>query len=187
MKRITLLGILLALAALTAPEARAQRWSVGTNAIDWFTFGTLNAEASLAVAQHVSLHVGAELNPWTFRAGNQDKQWQVRQNSYWAGARWWPWHVYSGWWAGGDLRYSVYNAGGVIKRETEEGDAFGAGVYGGYSIMLNTFLNLDLGFGGWGGYKKYKRYSCPLCGPVVEQGEKAFLLPDARVALQFIF
>ena len=143
-------------------QAGAQRFSVGTNAVDWLTFGTINAEASVAVAQHFSLHAGTELNPWTFRSGNPEKQLQVRQNSYWGGVRWWPWHVYSGWWAGADFRYSVYNAGGVIKRITEEGDA-------------------------WGGYTQYRQYSCPVCGPVLEEGEKFFFLPDARIALQLIF
>lgn len=183
MRRIVLLTALL----LLALPALAQRFSVGTNGIDWMTFGTLNGEVSVAVAQHYSVHAGAELNPWTFRAGDQEKQLQLRQNSYWSGLRWWPWHVYSGWWAGGDFRYSVYNAGGITQRETEEGDAWGTGAYGGYSIMLNEYLNLDLGIGFWGGYKKYKKYQCPLCGPIKDQGGKAFILPDARVALQLIF
>lgn len=181
----TLLSI--AILAFSSGELFAQRFSVGTNGVDWLTLGTANLEASIAVSQHYSIHVGAELNPWTFRKGDQEKQFQLRQMSYWGGARWWPWHVYSGWWAGADLRYSVYNLGGVIKRDTEEGDAFGVGAYGGYSIMLNEWLNLDLGFGFWGGYKKYTSYACPVCGVRTDKGNKAFILPDARVAIQFIF
>ena len=167
--------------------AGAQRFSVGTNMVDWMSLGTINAEASVAVAQHFSIHVGAELNPWTFAAGDQQKQFEARQNSYWGGLRYWPWHVYSGWWWGGDIRYSIYNIGGIIKRETEEGDAYGVGAYGGYSIMLSHMWNLDLGFGFWGGYKKYTTYLCPLCGAVTDKGEKAFILPDARIAIQLIF
>ena len=53
--------------------------------------------------------------------------------------------------------------------------------------MLNEMWNLDLGMGFWGGYKKYTRYACPLCGVTVDQGEKAFILPDARIAIQLIF
>lgn len=165
----------------------AQRWSAGTNLADWLTLGTMNAEASVAVARGVSLHVGAEMNPWTFNAGDQQKQAQLRQISYWAGARWWPWHIYSGWWAGADIRYTVYNEGGILKRETEEGDAYGGGLYGGYSIMLSDRWNLDLGVGVWGGYKTYTTYACPVCGVTLESGEKAFVKPDARVALQMIF
>lgn len=178
---------LVATLLLGTPAARAQRFSAGTDAVDWLCFGTLNAEVSAAVSQHCSLHAGAALNPWTFRAGDPEKQFQFRQNSYWGGARWWPWHVYSGWWFGGDLRYTVYNVGGITKRLTEEGDAWGAGAYGGYSVMLNEHLNLDLGAGFRGGYKKYRQYGCPVCGPIVDEGEKAFFLPDARIALLFIF
>ena len=168
-------------------SANAQRYSVGTNAVDWLTFATINVEASIAVSQHYSIHVGSELNPWTWRSGDQERQLQVRQNSYWGGVRYWPWHVYSGWWGGADLRYTVYNVGVVKERETEEGDAYGAGLYGGYSIMLNKWFNLDLGFGVWGGYKNYTRYACPLCGVRVDKGNKAFVVPDARVAIQLVF
>ena len=164
MKRF-LLTILLS-AGLTLP-AGAQRYSVGTNAVDWMALGTLNAEASAAVSPKVSLHAGAALNPWTFRAGKPESQMQMRHNSYWGGLRWWPWHVYSGWWAGASLRYSVYNGGGVLSRESEEGDAFGMGL--------------------WGGWKKYTRYACPVCGLTLESGEKLFWLPDARIAIQLIF
>lgn len=168
-------------------SAFAQRFSVGTNAVDLLSLGTLEAEASVAVSQHWSFHVGAELNPWTWNAGDQETQLQSRQNSYWGGARYWPWHVYSGWWWGADARYSVYNVGGIIKRDTQEGDAYGVGAYGGYSIMLSTYWNLDLGVGLWGGWTKYTRYACPVCGTRVEEGTKPFILPDARIAIQLIF
>ena len=182
-KHLLLIIILLSV----APAAFAQRFSIGMNAVDLFSLGTIEGEASVAVSQHWSFHVGAELNPWTWNAGDQQKQLQSRQNSYWGGARYWPWHVYSGWWWGADARYSVYNIGGIIKRDTQEGDAWGLGAYGGYSIMLNAYWNLDLGFGVWGGVTKYTRFACPLCGTRLDEGTKGFFLPDARIAIQFIF
>ena len=176
-------------------KAEAQRFSIGTNGIDWFSLGTMNVEAGVAVAQKWSLHVGAELNPWTWRGGNaetplaerQQKQLQARQMSFWGGVRFWPWHVYSGWWAGVDGRYSVYNVGGIFSRDTEEGKAYGGGIYGGYSIMINEWLNLDLGVGAFGGWKTYTSYACPVCGVITDEGGKMFIVPDARVAIQFIF
>lgn len=169
-------------------SASAQRFSVGTNALDWASLGTANLEIGVAASQNISAHLGAEFNPWTWgEKGNQEKQFQARQVSYWGGVRWWPWHVYSGWWAGGTLRYSMYNIGGVFEDRTEEGQAYGAGLYGGYSMMLNEWLNLDFGVGFWGGYKKYVRYACPVCGVKVDGGEKGFVVPDARVAIMFIF
>lgn len=180
----TLLTALLIGASL---PAAAQRFTVGTDGVEWLALGTMNADASVAVSQHVSLHAGASLNPWTYRKENPDKQLQLRQFSLWGGMRWWPWHVYSGWWAGLDIRYRVYNMGGIIKRETEEGDAYGARMWGGYAVMLSEHWNLDLGVGAWVGWKKYTLYSCPSCGVTLEQGGKVFLLPDARVAVQWIF
>ena len=176
----------LVLFSLSVP-VRAQRFSVGTNAVDWASLGTINLDGSVAVSQHASVHAGAEVNPWTFRAGDQATQFQLRHASYWAEGRWWPWYVYSGWWFGGDLRYSVYNLGGVLSRETQEGDAYGIGAYAGYSLMLTPFMNIDFGVGVWGGYTQYTRYACPLCGVRIDHGGKGFILPDARVAIQFIF
>ncbi len=181
----TLLAALLLLGA--ALPAAAQRFTVGTDGVGWLALGTLNADASVSVSRHISLHAGASLNPWTYSKNKPEKQLQLRQLSAWGGARWWPWHVYSGWWAGMDARYMVYNMGGIIKRETEEGDAYGARLWGGYSVMLSERWNLDLGVGAWGGWKKYTVYACPSCGVTLEQGGKVFVLPDARVAFQLIF
>lgn len=183
--KIIILTLVLSLFPFGA--AFAQRYSVATNTVDWLMLGTLNADIGIGVSQHVSVHAGAELNPWTYNAGDEEHQFELRQNSYWAGARWWPWHVYSGWWAGADLRYSMYNFGGILSDETEEGEAYGIGAYGGYTMMLNKWINLDFGVGILGGYRKYTRYSCPVCGIRVENGDGGFILPDARVAIQFIF
>ena len=185
MKRYILLTIIAALAA--AVPARAQRFSIGTNGLDWLALGTINAEAGVAVAQHWSVHAGAEVNPWTFAKNNEEKQFQNRHITYWAGVKYWPWYCYSGWWWGGDLRYDVYNQGGIFTRKTEEGDAYGLGAYGGYSIMINSWLNLDLGFGIYSGWKRYTQYACPRCGVILDQGGKVFFHPDARVALQLVF
>ena len=60
-----LLALLLAMA--TGRPAAAQRYSVGTDGIGWLTLGTVNADGSVAVGRHATLHTGAALNPWTFR------------------------------------------------------------------------------------------------------------------------
>lgn len=183
MKRIL---VILALCAVCL-EAGAQRFAVGTDAVGWLSLGTMNMEASAAISRALSLHFGAGLNPWTFRSGDAREQLQMRQGTLRAGMRWWPWHIYSGWWMGADARYSVYNQGGITGPETEEGDAWGGGLYGGYAIMLSDRLNLDLGAGLWGGGKVYTVYTCPVCGVKTESGSKSFMLPDARVSLQLIF
>lgn len=188
MKKIISFIFAASLLALSGGTARAQRFSLSTNAVDWLTLGTMNIEAEGAVARHVTLHVGAELNPWTFRFGDEDRQFEARHISYWGGARWWPWFVYSGWWLEGTARYSVYNIGGIGRtRDTEEGDAYGVGVSGGYTYMLAPNWNLDIGAGAWGGWTNYVRYACPYCGIQTDEGTKAFVLPDVRIAFMYVF
>lgn len=186
-KIIATLCFLVAVLLGSAQAVNAQRFSVGTNAVEWAELGTINAEASMAVHQKLSIHAGAGINPWTFSKGDPEKQMENRSYDFWAGLRFWPWHVYSGWWAGGNFRYMLYNRGGVFNRKAEEGDAFQGGLFGGYSMMLSDQWNLDFGVGGWAGLKNYTLYDCPMCGMVIEKDKKFFIVPDVRIVLQFIF
>jgi len=182
------IAIIAAILFAFAHGASAQRWSVSTNLVDWATIGTINLEGSASLAQRVSVQAGFKYNPWTFRADDPDKQFQLRQKTYYAGVRWWPWHVFSGWWMSAYGQYREYNRGGLLSRETEEGDAFGGGVSGGYALMLSESLNVEFGVGLWGGVKDYTRYSCPRCGKILDEGRKAFVEPDdIRISFVFIF
>lgn len=165
----------------------AQRFALGTSLSDMASLGTMEMQASLSVQRYITIHAGAGLNPWTFRGGDTARQFEMRSNSYWAGVRYWPWHVYSGWWTSVEGRYMIYNFGGITSRETEEGEAYGGGLQGGYGVMLSEHWNLDLGAGLWGGYKNYRVFACPVCGIKKEEGAKGFILPSARVVLQYIF
>lgn len=163
-----------------------QEFSVSTNVLDYVNLGTLNLEASVGVAQHWSVNAGLKYNPFTFDGGEKDIR--NRQRSYSAGARYWPWHVYSGWWLSGKLRYQEYNSGGFISPETSEGDRFGGGFSGGYTYMVNPHLNVDMGFGMWAGYDSYITYACQTCGRVIGKGGKYFVLPaDIVISLSYIF
>lgn len=188
MKKRLILIIAAALLCLTAQQARAQRWSIGTNVVDYLNLGTLNAEAGVAVAQHFSLHAGARYNPWTFNRADEERQFQNRKRCYYGGVRYWPWHIYSGWWAGVQGQYQEYNRGGLFRRETEEGDAYGAGLSVGYTLMVHKRLNVEFGAGAWAGKTRYTTYACPYCGKVLDKGEKFFILPnDVMVSLVYIF
>ena len=190
-----LLTILLYTAGAAA--ATAQTWAVAVNAADMAELGTLGVEGSAAVGQHWSIHAGAKVNPWTFArrdSGNglfsepNPNQKQNRKQEYAIGARWWPWNVYSGWWVGGKGQYQEFNRGGFFTETSQEGDAFGAGLAGGYSLMLKEHWNLDLGLGLWTGWMKYTTYACPSCGKVVDESQKWFILPnEAIVSLVYIF
>ncbi len=173
---------------LLCNKASAQKFSVGTDLLGYARLGTFNIEASYALDRHWSLLAGARYNPFTFRKGDPQRQFQARQQSYSVGIRMWPWHTWSGWWFAGKFRYQEYNEGGMISRRTEEGDRFGAGLYSGYTYMLNAHLNLELGFGLWAGMSSYKVYSCPVCGLTSEAGRKFFLLPDDLIiSLVYVF
>ena len=134
--RKLLLYIFLSAACLSAAlPARAQRFSVGTNVADWLSLGTMNASASAAVARHFTLNAEARVNPWTFNTNDSETQLQNRHQTYSIGTRWWPWYVYSGWWVGLAAQYQEYNRGGIFSRNTEEGDAFGAVLSAGYTLI----------------------------------------------------
>ena len=181
-KAILLISLLLCL------DAAAQRFSVGTNTVDWLSLGTMNMEASAAVSRSVSFHLGAGLNPWSYRTGDPSTQFQMRQGTVRAGARWWPWHIYSGWWLTGKLKWQEYNYGGFTSPHASEGDRYGGSLSAGYTFMLNTHLNLDIGLGLWGGYDKYTAYECLHCGRISGSGEKVFILPnDILLTISYIF
>lgn len=166
---------------------RRARLAFTQNLADYLFLGTLNADLQYSVHRFWTVHAGAKYNNWTWRH-RQDTQFELRQQTYYAGVRWWPWYTYSGWWAGAKLQYQEYNRGGIWSLETEEGDAVGLCLGGGYSVHVNRWLNVDFGIYGWGGMTKYTIYACPYCGRRVDQGTKAFILPDeVRIALQFIF
>ena len=75
-----------------------------------------------------------------------------------------------------------------MSRESEEGDAYGADITGGYTLMINKNINLEFGVSLWGGWTDYKRYACTTCGKVVEDGEKWFARPNnMKVAVTWIF
>ena len=180
-----------------AVAAMAQNWAVAVNTADMLDLGTMSIEGSVAVGQHWSLNAGVKVNPWTFNKHNtwnglysepDPEQKQDRKQVYALGARWWPWNVYSGWWVGGKAQYEEYNHGGIITKTAEEGDAFGAALSGGYSLMLKEHWNLDFGLGVWGGLTKYRKYEFPENGKLIYEGGKWFFLPnEVIVSIVYVF
>lgn len=186
--KVSLKIILLLCLALACPRTDAQTFSVSTDILGYARLGTMSLDASYAVARRWSLVAGARYNPFTFRKGDPDRQFQNRQQSYAVGMRLWPWHTWSGWWFAGKLRYQEYNEGGIISSRTEEGDRFGAGLYAGYTHMLTSHINLEFGLGLWSGLAVYRQYSCPVCGLTLSSGNKFFLRPDdVMISLAYVF
>ncbi len=179
------IGVLILCVGFIIP-AHGQKYSVSTNMAGYLNFLTINAEGSVALHQHWSLAVGAKYNPFSF--GNSEQKMRNKQQAYYVGARFWPWHTYSGWWIAAKLQYQEYSSGGIISPETEEGDRWGAGLTGGYTYMVSHRLNLEFGLGFWGGVKKYALYDCPVCGLTKESGVRGFLLPnDFIIGITYVF
>lgn len=183
------LAIIILLSALSLPlHSQERRMSVSTNLLSWAELATINAEASFAAGRHISVYLEGRFNPWTWKDGDPDSQFQLRQRELSAGMRYWPWFVNSGMWIAAGLQIKEYNFGGVLSRMTEEGRTAGVDFGLGYSFMLSAHWNLDLGIWGSAGYKKFKQYSCPLCARILHEGEKPFIAPDnAAISLVYVF
>lgn len=180
--------LIVVLVSIASLPSYAQKLSFSTNLLDYACLGTLNADVSYSVSRRWSIMAGVRYNPFTFREDKPQDQFQLRQQSYAAGARLWPWHTMSGWWFAGKLRYQEYNYGGIFSSESEEGDRFGAGLYSGYTYMLTRHLNLEFGAGLWSGISFYRRYSCQKCGRTIGHGRKYFLLPDdLMISVAYVF
>ncbi len=181
-------ALLVAMIVSACAPAYGQKFSVSTNLLGYAALGTLNLDASYAVSRHWSISAGALYNPFTFHKGNPQKQFQLKQQSYYVGARLWLWHVWSGWWFASKMRYQEYNTGGIISRQTTEGDRMGLGLYSGYTYMVSRHFNVEFGLGLWGGADCYTKYSCPTCGFTMDKGVKGFLLPDdIMISLAYVF
>jgi hypothetical protein len=171
-----------------ALSASAQNWAVSTNVMDYVSLGTVNAQLSAGVGRRITIEGEARYNPWIFHKGDVSKQMQNKHQTYALGVRYWPWHIYSGWWISCMAQYQEYNRGGIFSPKTEEGDAFGLSAGAGYSLMIHENLNLDFGLAVWGGQKTYVTYACPACGRITDKGGKWFFMPnEIRVAVQYIF
>lgn len=193
------ISLFIAAFLLSAVFADAQRWSVSTNLVEWANLGTANIEAGAAVHRHLTLHAGVRYNPWTFRPGDPDDrlsdpegdtedQFENRKRAVSLSLRYWPWHVYSGWWGYVRGQAMEYNRGGVFHHEAREGDAYGLGVGAGYTRMLHKHWNIELGAGIWGGWRDETVYRCTNCGTVNSRSKGAFILPDdVFVSLIYIF
>ncbi len=168
-------------------ETKAQDLSISTNVAGYANFGTLNMEASYGLSRHWSLNAGVKYNPFTFDSSKYGKM-QNRQQLFAIGTRFWPWHIFSGWWLAGKVQYQEYNTGGIISAVTTEGDRFGGALTGGYTYMVNPHFNIEFGLGLWGGYEAFTEYECPVCGNITDKGKKFFLQPnDLVLSLSYVF
>lgn len=97
MKKIRNIIILVAVLLIAGTRtADAQKVSLSTNVVTWANLGTANLEANVSVHKNVTLFGGMKYNPWDLRTKSQVTINNQQITGY-VGAKYWPWHVYSGW------------------------------------------------------------------------------------------
>lgn len=176
----------LALSTIPLSASAGKKISIGSNMLGYLSLITPNIEVGVSLARHWSLQMGGKYNPFYWDVAG--RSFQLNQMTASVGATYWPWFVFSGWHYGASLQYSQYNRGGIISSQTEEGNAYGLSLYGGYSLLLNKWMNLEFGLGVWGGITEYKTYDAPRCGKLIGEGQKFFIMPDdINISIVFIF
>ena len=172
-----------------AQESRKTQVALSTDLVDWANFGTVNLEAGVSLHQHFSVHAGAKYNPWSFKTHNLGLALYNKQTTAYAGLRYWPWYVLSGWWVGAQAQYTDYAETGVWRHALDTGKAIGGGVSFGYTLMLHENLNLEFGAGVWAGRRfEHTLYCCPDCMKVRESGPGNFVaLNDISISFMYVF
>ena len=172
-----------------ALESRKTQVALSTDLVDWANFGTVNLEAGVSLHQHFSVHAGAKYNPWNFKTRNLGLALYNKQTTAYAGFRYWPWYVLSGWWVGAQAQYTDYAETGVWRHALDTGKAIGGGVSFGYTLMLHENLNLEFGAGVWAGRRfEHTLYCCPDCMKVRASGPGNFVaLNDISISLMYVF
>lgn len=189
---LTLILILAAIFSsfqMVAQEKRKTSFALSTDVVDWANFGTINMEAGFSVHQHFSVQAGAKYNPWTFKTYMLGLPLYNKQTTAYAGFRYWPWYVFSGWWVGAQMQYTGYSETGIWRHALDTGKAFGGGLSFGYTLMLTENLNLEFGAGLWAGRRfDHTLYCCPECMKVRESGPGNFVaLNDVSISVMYVF
>lgn len=169
--------------------AQAQKVAVSTNVFDWANFATTNLEAGVSIHQHFSIQAGARYNPWKFKTQKLGLPLYNNQTTAYAGFRFWPWYVFSGWWIGVQAQYTDYKETGIWRHALDIGKAIGGGLSFGYTLMLHEKLNLEFGAGMWAG-RRYEHvlYCCPDHMQVRESGPGNFVaMNDISISLMYVF
>ena len=180
--KITLTSLLLTM--LFNTNASAQFYAIKTDALGLLT-GSVNADASMALNEHYTIHLHGQYNPWTYSGNKKFKNITVLP-----GLRYWRGETYGyGWFAGVNAIYSHYNVGGFFGGKNRyQGDAYGAGVSIGYSIPIRKRLNIEFEIGGGIVYTQYGKYKCTTCGTKISDENKFLVVPSkAAVSIVYLF
>lgn len=167
---------------------KAQHFTIQTNAVQWAELGTINAAVGISTSRHFSLEAGFRYNPFTFHKSS-GLTIKNQKTSVYAGIRYWPWYVFSGWWISGRGQWEKFSDTGLWRYALNEGSRAGIVLSTGYTWMISKKINIEFGIGGWGGrYIDHMLYHCPSCMEVRESGPGGFIaIDDLSVSFVYIF
>lgn len=174
--------LLICVLAMSFNQAKAQFYSLKTDAVGWAT-GTFNLEAGMTLSYQWSLHVPVYYNPWTFTDNKK-----IKNISFLPGVRFWLKETYgSGFFFGGNAVISRFNFGGIFGNKFRyDGVAFGGGLSAGYSIPIHKQWNLDFELGGAVVWSRWDKYPCVRCGARLKEDSGVRLIPD-KLAVSIIY
>ncbi len=165
---------------------KAQKLSFGTNIAQNVNLITLNAEASVSLSRHYSISLSARYNPWRYNINGSI--YQNKQRTFSFETRYWPWYVFSGWWLSSGIQYKEYSQMGIFSSYRYEGDKYSVLLGLGYTYMLSSHFNLDIGLKLYSGFDKYRKYDAACCGFTVDRKQGLFVgLDDIIVGIGYVF
>ncbi len=176
-KQAYIIALLLFFSFFTVNEAKAQFYSVQTNAVEWGT-GTFNLEASMLLNKSWTLNAGLAFNPWTLKNNKKIKHWLFE-----SGARYWTWQTYVGRFIGMYAIGTRYNIG--VSKYRYDGYGIGLGASYGYSWLLGKRWNIEVEGGLGAMWAKHSKYKCERCGDYVSKG--SYLLPVPKLSVNFVY
>ena len=95
-------------------------FSLFTNVADWSHFGTMNASFLYSVSRRSTVGATLRYNPFCFGRGGGARMYKMRAAE--VDYRFWPWHVYSGWWMLADAQAREYNRANIWGMDYDEQD-----------------------------------------------------------------
>ena len=141
-KKITFLLLLFLM--LSSQKGFSQEIAFRTSATMWAT-ATPNIEVSVPVNKKWTVHLPVLYNPWVWKENSRFQQLTVMP-----GVRWWKQLANVHYFLSAYAIASRFHVGGWFNHKYRyDGKAFGVGIGGGYSFVLNRHWNIEaeLGFG----------------------------------------
>lgn len=163
------------------------------NNLIWDATGTANIGIEIPVSNNWTIGTNVAIKTWPrFFMWDTGTKEDPRQWKYFLVApevRYWPAKVYDGWFFGGDLIYSHYNAAKInplglfkdLKIQRHQGDFYGGGVFAGHSWWLSDHFRIEAEAGIGAGYKNAKAYECQHCGEPLGTSKGLQLVPKLGV------